>query len=221
MIISSQPGKVAECCCEEIGHQKMTNPDYVCEKSTWQKVSQTGGRDSGGDFAVSFGCESCSSSETLSLCVAESKSVPNMLAIMRIFRKKWLRSSNRLVLPLSKWGGEPVEPIPPLPFSSFLLIAHVTLPLLHQESPVSGRQSIESRCNGAFSSLSSSVEASLEGGKSSHFKAWSLSSPFTVSLHLPRQLSKQSHVSQEHHPVSPNMVKKVPVLKKCFFWHFF
>ena len=71
----------------------MTNPYDVYEKSTYQKVSQTGGRDSRGDFAVSFGCESCFSSETQSLCVAESKSVPNMVVIMRIFREKWLRSS--------------------------------------------------------------------------------------------------------------------------------
>ena len=71
----------------------MTNPYDVCEKSTYQKVSQIGGRDSGGDFAVSFGCESCFSSETQSLCVAQSKSVPNMVVIMRIFREKWLRSS--------------------------------------------------------------------------------------------------------------------------------
>ena len=74
--------QVADCCCEEIGHQNMTNPYYVYEKSTWQKVSQTGGRDSGGDFASSFGCESCFSSETRSLCLAESRSVPKMVAIM-------------------------------------------------------------------------------------------------------------------------------------------
>ena len=56
-------------------------------------MSQTGGRDLGGDFSVSFGCESCFSSETKSLCVAESKSVPIMVAKMRNFREKWLRSS--------------------------------------------------------------------------------------------------------------------------------
>ena len=106
--------QVAECCCEEIEHQNMTNPYYIYEKSTWQKVSQTGGRDSGGYFAVSFGCESCFSSETQSLCVAESKSVPNMVVIMRIFREKWLRSSIgrsqgvRSPASLFEWGGEPV-----------------------------------------------------------------------------------------------------------------
>ena len=56
-------------------------------------MSQTGGRDSRGDFAVSFGSESCFSSETQSLCVAESKYVPNIVVTMRIFREKWLRSS--------------------------------------------------------------------------------------------------------------------------------
>ena len=83
-------------------------------------MSQTGGRDSGGDFSVSFGCDSCFSSETQSLCVAESKYVPNMVAIMRIFREKWLRSSIgrsqgvRSPASLSEWGGEPVY-TPPLP----------------------------------------------------------------------------------------------------------
>ena len=92
----------------------MTNPYDVYEKSTYQKVSQMRGWDSGGDFAVSFGCESCFSSETQSLCVAQSKSVPNMVVIMRIFREKWLRSSIgrsqgvRSPASLSKWGGEPV-----------------------------------------------------------------------------------------------------------------
>ena len=92
----------------------MTNPYDVCEKSTYQKVSQMRGWDSGGDFAVSFGCESCFSWETQSLCVAQSKSVPNMVVIMRIFREKWLQSSIgrsqgvRSPASLSKWGGEPV-----------------------------------------------------------------------------------------------------------------
>ena len=106
--------QVAKCCCKEIGHQQMTNPYDVYEKSTYQKVSQMRGWDSGGDFAVSFGCESCFSSETQSLCVAQSKSVPNMVVIMRIFREKWLRSSIgrsqgvRIPASLSEWGGEPV-----------------------------------------------------------------------------------------------------------------
>ena len=92
----------------------MTNPYDVYEKSTYRKVSQMRGWDSGGDFAVSFGCESCFSSETQSFCVAQSKSVPNMVVIMRIFRKKWLRSSIgrsqgvRIPASLSEWGGEPV-----------------------------------------------------------------------------------------------------------------
>ena len=68
----------------------MTNPYDVYEKSTYQKVSQMRGWDSGGDFAVSFGCESCFTSETQSLCVAQSKSVPNIVVIMRIFREKIL-----------------------------------------------------------------------------------------------------------------------------------
>ena len=64
----------------------MKNPlDRKCPKS--------GGRDSGGNFALSFGCKSIFSSETQSLCVAESKYVPNMVVTMRIFREKWLRSS--------------------------------------------------------------------------------------------------------------------------------
>ena len=108
----------AKCCCKEIGHQQMTNPYNICEKSTYQKVSQMRGWDSGGDFAVSFGCESCFSSETQSFCVAQSKSVPNMVVIMRIFRKKWLRSSIgrsqgvRIPASLSEWGGEPVYALP-------------------------------------------------------------------------------------------------------------
>ena len=106
--------QVAKCCCKEIRHQQMTNPYDVYEKSTYRKVSQMRGWDSGGDFAVSFGCESCFSSETQSFCVAQSKSVPNMVVIMRIFRKKWLRSSIgrsqgvRIPASLSEWGGEPV-----------------------------------------------------------------------------------------------------------------
>ena len=108
--------QVAKCCCKEIRHQQMTNPYDVYEKSTYRKVSQMRGWDSGGDFAVSFGCESCFSSETQSFCVAQSKSVPNMVVIMRIFRKKWLRSSIgrsqgvRIPASLSEWGGEPVYP---------------------------------------------------------------------------------------------------------------
>ena len=106
--------QVAKCCCKEIRHQQMTNPYDVYEKSTYRKVSQMRGWDSGGDFAVSFGCESCFSSETQSFCVAQSKSVPNMVVIMRIFREKWLRSSIgrsqgvRIPASLSEWGGEPV-----------------------------------------------------------------------------------------------------------------
>ena len=111
--------QVAKCCCKEIRHQQMTNPYNVYEKSTYRKVSQMRGWDSGGDFAVSFGCESCFSSETQSFCVAQSKSVPNMVVIMRIFRKKWLRSSIgrsqgvRIPASLSEWGGEPVYTTPP------------------------------------------------------------------------------------------------------------
>ena len=117
--------QVAKCCCKEIRHQQMTNPYDVYEKSTYRKVSQMRGWDSGGDFAVSFGCESCFSSETQSFCVAQSKSVPNMVVIMRIFRKKWLRSSIgrsqgvRIPASLSECGREPVyappRPTPKMP----------------------------------------------------------------------------------------------------------